>query len=880
MSEDQAQSVGIFTTDRALVVRSWDQWMARATGLLAPEVVGRTIDEIYPELVGRGLLGKLQRVAAGQGVEVLAPAFHQYLIPCKPRNPASRFDRMRQHVTISPLRVADGIAGVEIMIQDVTARLDSEQEIARQLASADEGVRFRAAESLISRNAAPSLLVDALADGSWRVRRAAAEGMAKSSGPEAIATLIEAVRERHEDPGMLNSALTALTLSEDDDVIFAVASLLDGPDANVRIYAALALGLLRDSRAVPALIPRLDDPDMNVRFHTLEALGRIGDATAAEAVARVAVSRDFFLSFAALEALALLDDRTVVPQLLPLLDDPMLLPAVAESLGALATEEAVMPLTAAIAATNSPVGTIARALKAIHDRLESELGEGALVADIARHTAVPETTRALIAALPSANDDELVGLATVLGWLPGGGIERVLAPLLAREAAREAAADALSRRGTDAAQAIMEIAASGDDPLRRMAATVLGRIGDVVAVPTLLSMLDEDPDVVIAAAGALAAIGDRRAFEPLLKLIDDEDSSVRQAAVSSLNSIGHPAMAEAIQLRLANPSPRVREAAARIAGYFGYADCLGQMIERCGDGDESVRRAAVESLASYDDPRGWTAIRRALLTDTAHGVRAAAARAMGSASAPEDGAALIVACADKNLWVRYYAIRSLALRRIADASVVARLRESATGDPATPVRISAIKALGELRDTQAATVLERMVADPEADIAVAAIEAFGRFDRATAAPILIRALANRDSRRVIAALDALAELQASAAVQIIHEIAVGASDRAVRSAAVNALARIGSAESVNALIDLAGYRPLRADAVAALGSTSPDQVLLLEPGLSHADEQVRCAVVDALSRMKVTAASRLIGRMLEDRSPAVRRSATRALSRG
>ena len=78
-------SVGVFTTDLALVVQSWDAWLAEASGVAEADVRGRPLVELFPDLEARGLLARLRRVGESGRVEVLAPAFHEYLIPCAPR---------------------------------------------------------------------------------------------------------------------------------------------------------------------------------------------------------------------------------------------------------------------------------------------------------------------------------------------------------------------------------------------------------------------------------------------------------------------------------------------------------------------------------------------------------------------------------------------------------------------------------------------------------------------------------------------------------------------------------------------------------------------------------------------------------------------------
>ena len=49
-----ARRIGIFTTDTALVVTSWDASLAAMTGLAGAAVVGRPLAEVIPDLESRG----------------------------------------------------------------------------------------------------------------------------------------------------------------------------------------------------------------------------------------------------------------------------------------------------------------------------------------------------------------------------------------------------------------------------------------------------------------------------------------------------------------------------------------------------------------------------------------------------------------------------------------------------------------------------------------------------------------------------------------------------------------------------------------------------------------------------------------------------------
>jgi len=852
--------------------------MAAATGI--PEFVasGQSLASLFPELAERGMLVRLRRVADGAGVEVLAPAFHKYFIPCRPREQTSRLEHMRQHVTIAPLRDRGTIAGVIVTIEDVTAAFERDRRLAADLDSEDEGTRLRAAETIASAGESPGLLSASLTDPSWRVRRVAAEGLASGGGSDVIATLVLGLRDNHRDPALLNAALTALTQTRGDALI-AVLELLDAPDAEVRMYASLALGLMADSRAVPALLKLLRDPDVNVRFHAIEALGRIGDADPADELLAIAEERDYFLSFAALEALAAIDEPTVVPRLIPLLDEPPLRAAVVACLGALGAEETAIPLARLVELPGAPVAEIATALVAVDDRMRAQIGEGGLVADLSSRVMTEASAKAMLVALDTASVADVGGLLIVLSWLPFADVDHTLASFLTRADVRPVAAECLMRRGVAAVPEIIAVGSGDSVGARRAAAEVLGRIGSDEATTTLIEWLDDQPEVVIATAAALGAIGDRRAFAPLLAVLDHPEAAVRQAAVSALNSIGHPRMEEAVAARLSDPSPRVRESAARIAGYFGYASCLRRVVELCDDEEEIVRRAAVEHLASYDQTQAWSKIHETLRSDPSSTVRAAAARAMGQTTSRKALEALIQATRDSNLWVRYFAIRSLGRQGEPNADVVICLAECATRDDAPPVRIAAIDSLAALRSRSVAPVLFALAHDRDLDVACAAIGAIAHIGPDGSEPALRFALESVDPRMIRAAFATLGHHRAGYAVPLIAALVRESRDDELRRDGTLTIGRIGGRAGIDALLNLSPDRLLRETVTIALSAIDAEQMDLLRERLSTTDERRRRVIVEALTRTKSAGAAGVLVVALDDASPSIRLAAARALGR-
>ena len=88
--------------------------------------------------------------------------------------------------------------------------------------------------------------------------------------------------------------------------------------------------------------------------------------------------------------------------------------------------------------------------------------------------------------------------------------------------------------------------------VRGCAASMLGKIGSVEAMPTLIAALkDEDAAVRRAAAWALGMIGSVDAVPALIAALKDEKAAVRKAAAWALGMIGSdkavPALIEALK---------------------------------------------------------------------------------------------------------------------------------------------------------------------------------------------------------------------------------------------------------------------------------------------------------------------------------------------
>jgi PAS domain S-box-containing protein len=129
---NELATAGIFTTDANLVIRSWNHWLERVTGRQEQSVVGRPLFEVFPELTKRQFERYYAAALRGE-VSVLAHRFHGYLL--RITTPAGD---MPQSARVAPLVQGDSIIGTVTVIEDVSERVNSEAELRRQIAAAEE----------------------------------------------------------------------------------------------------------------------------------------------------------------------------------------------------------------------------------------------------------------------------------------------------------------------------------------------------------------------------------------------------------------------------------------------------------------------------------------------------------------------------------------------------------------------------------------------------------------------------------------------------------------------------------------------------------------------------------------------------------------------
>ncbi len=215
------------------------------------------------------------------------------------------------------------------------------------------------------------------------------------------------------------------------------------------------------------------------------------------------------------------------------------------------------------------------------------------------------------------------------------------------------------------------------------------------------------------------------------------------------------------------------------------------------DADAEVRSRAIEGLAECEDRWFMNRLIRLLRADPMPDVRATAAQGLarfvymaelGELRPPErdsieEGLFAALARAGQPLEVRCRVVEALgALSDTRVAELIAR----AYGDPAPPMRVSALCAMGRSCDPVWLPTLLGELRSPRADMRYGAVLACGEMADPAAVPSLVPLLEDDTARIRIAGLEALGALGGKVAEQTIAGY-VDHPDAATRRAAAQAL---------------------------------------------------------------------------------------------
>jgi HEAT repeat protein len=612
--------------------------------------------------------------------------------------------------------------------------------ITKALALEDPEERRRATASL--RDVPPEegigLVIRALGDDDWRVRKEAiAVAIAHAPAPVVLKALVSSLGPS-DNVGLKNAAVEAIA-AHGADAVDALAASLAELDADGRKLAAEALSKTGIVQALFVLKGLIRDADPNVRIAAVEAVAALGASdpkVAANILEGCLDSSDSFLRLAALDGLRALGVVMTWDRLSRLRSEPMLEPAVLAAAGHTADERAARALVDAIDRARG--GTLFVILKSVVELARSGHDKALALQTMAKRLEPSAVERIFaLASQPEDSEDRLTALLAC-GALGVQGAAELAILALDDELLEGAAEETLDWLGAPAVPALIERARTAESATRAICLEIAARLADAASAPRVreeihAGLSDPAPEVVRAALGAEAIVGDASALADVAAcLIREGSGPLKRAAESSL---------AVLAARFPDPARALAAAASP-----SEAHVVAVVVRVVGAPVRGSLAADVEFLS-------------AALSSATPQVRRVSLQALAEVGGELAVEPIAFAVTDEEPEVRLSAVRALGRVRGADGAPLGTSHLIGLVERAVePDLVSqALLSLGETGDPRALPILRPFMRSGDPTAAVAAIEALGAFPEARRVEALIEGLSHVAAEVVKAALLSLGE---------------------------------------------------------------------------------------------------------------------------
>lgn len=678
------------------------------------------------------------------------------------------------------------------------------EEIADQLKNGDFPTRLTILKSLSEtiEEAEIVLIIEAMGDSEWQVRKEAVAAIAKAADKDKgpiIQQLLDRI-SKNDNVGRRNAAADLFVQWGKDSVLPLLLNLKK-VNEDTRKVVIDVLGEIRDPRAIPSLLTDILGTDSieetsagfadNLRSAALEAIGKIGPPEGVKQVVPFLKKENPLLAFSAIKALELMGSPMATPHLIEIAQEKMFKRAALEALGVISDIKALPCLLADFHSESENIRRVTlKALVTLGLKQEDENRE--LFRKLFREV-YDERDYLFLASVVNHADPLLKRSAIrALGWVSEVRSVSILIPLLSEYNLDVVAA--LSEMGHLILPELSKLLERGlweDERTRQAAATIWGEVADPTGVPFLLDLLkDNVAHVREAAAVALGKIKSKATVLSLMALLKDPYPEVQEAAVASLLKMKSDIPEDELVLALQQKSAHLRANAAQLLGELGLESAISDIAFLLKDSDEDVRRAAVFALGRFPFQKIIRPILSAL-GDEDYKVRVAVLKVLEQGeinSILEDLSPLVH---DENMWVRAQLSRTIG--HVSGETGLNLLRRL-VNDPTGVVQIAALSALGTRKDGEILSDLLKKLSSEDKDVKKAAILALGTYGNPQAIEALTPLLEHPHWGLRAAAVSALGNLSLTADVVTssskIAAMADEDSDPLVRDAARFALFRL------------------------------------------------------------------------------------------
>ncbi|MGQ0641001.1 MAG: HEAT repeat domain-containing protein [Gemmatimonadaceae bacterium] len=335
----------------------------------------------------------------------------------------------------------------------------------------------------------------------------------------------------------------------------SLSSALRDSDERVRVAAIHAIASREERSVVADLVPLLEDASVDVRRAVAEALRGMPDPRAIAALVQ-----------------ALRNDS-----------DANVRELAAQALGQIDDERAVPGLTAALRQERAP---------AVRRKIVWALAE-------------IESASAAAALTEALRDDDAEVRQYAISGVQALEIKSAAPQLivLLRDSHADVRANAASALGelkiVDALDELMTATSDANADVRQYAISALSSLEDARALPAFLRALrDANVDVRRQAVSAISDVDElKRAPRELVDALSDDDAEVRESVIHALGNIKDVATVSVLIPFARSGQPlAIREAAIEALGELGGAQVEALLLELIKDADPKIRRLAAKGL--------------------------------------------------------------------------------------------------------------------------------------------------------------------------------------------------------------------------------------------------------------------------------------------
>lgn len=463
---------------------------------------------------------------------------------------------------------------------------------------------------------------------------------------------------------------------------------------------------------------------------------------------------------------------------------------------------------------------------------------------------------------------------------------------------RNSAVECLTRLGRNAVPCLIQNLNDRDHDVRKFIMDVLGDIGTnkdddiagIIADAMITATQDPDENVRLSAIEGLGKIGNYKAVQSLLDILEKGDMALKFTTLEALGNIGRPipmsGVYNALKERL------LKRAAYDLIGKVGGIEDVPYLIDGLKENSQSTREAAIVALHRLASSLQISNFKSQISILTSPVIEKIAALLESHDLNVRKGAVFILGLTGKIEAVRPL-IRFLRFDETAGEAKEALIKLGDEGldviIDSYPLQEEKVRALlcdilGEIGNRKAENILVLAIKDDYGHVRSSAAAAIGKIDPEKAVTQIIGLLQDEFDDVRNAAVDALCLLAKGSYKAILSRILplLSADNPYVREKAIIVLGRIGGIENVKSIrLAIKDDSPLvRKAAVHALGERGEGwyvQDIIL--ALADEDREVRFVAARVLGGIRSKEAAEPLLLLLSDEDIWVKAAAVESLGK-